>query len=71
MNELAKAAIQFACEATIYIAQRIRESVLAQRPMHDDPLPAGYTPSDEFTGYQLHAERSTDGGATWTPDVQR
>lgn len=42
MRDLIRAAAQFACEVTIYAAERILEYLAARRPMHDDPLPEGH-----------------------------
>lgn len=43
MRDLVSAAMRFACEVTIYAAERILEALDAQRPMHDDPLPDGHS----------------------------
>lgn len=42
MRDLARTVAQFACEVTIYAAERILEALAAQRPLHDEPLPDGH-----------------------------
>jgi hypothetical protein len=54
MRELLRAAVQFACEVNIYATERILEALAAERPMLDDPLPAGYTlDDDDFHGFSF------------------
>jgi hypothetical protein len=55
VNPFVKAALRFLCEVHIYAWERVLERLDAERPMIDDPLPAGYMhgPIDDFSGFDL------------------
>jgi hypothetical protein len=76
MTELLRAAVYFACEVNIYISRRILESLAAERPMHDEPLPDGHatqfmpdelwTPSIAPEYRQIHDEMMARARVQWS-----
>lgn len=49
MRDLVRAVTQFACEVTIYVAERIIEALATERPMMDDPLPENHVPDEHWS----------------------
>lgn len=85
MSDLARAVLQFACEATIYTCERILETLEARRPDHGDPLPGRMECDGPMAADSMPATTSTlacdpsrehiwvgRGGIEWSadPDVK-
>lgn len=71
MPNLARAILQFSCEAAIYTCQRILDHLAARRPNMDDPLPDGHTEFAEWVdaqrGRARELARDTDIPMTFWP----